>query len=494
VITSPTTARRLLIPRWRSFATTTEAGELGARKSVKLLTASSPNLAELQKRRDSWHKSPSEVTAAELVESALVHGRDEIASGAAQFLASVQADVTPLVRRQSQQLLARLANQPQMKPLEQSAIRDRLRQSPDNAVLWVELALRQIISGAPESAVRSMRTALQLAPDNRFVLRSAARLFSHLHEPDIGYHFLRKSPATEYDPWLMSAEIALASRIEKRAAFLRKGLSVLEGAEGNPRLELSELAGAAATTYLDGTLPKRHAKRLFVQSLSAPTDSAVAQAEWASQATGERFLDASMMPEYTRAKEAQALHAFNIGNYEVSLTAALDWIAEEEFSGRAHLAAASAANTMDNYTKAIEICNKGVWLDPRSPHLRNNLIFALASSDQLTKAEHEIAQLRAISIDQVSALVLVANQGLVAMRKLQFTEGEALYRKSMIGFRRLGNEYLSVSALAYFAREADRANHPRAAEIVKELRAARPQRKHSVAERLLKQLSAGLAD
>ncbi len=488
MITSPTTAKRLLIPRWRSFAATTAAGELGAGKATRSLDVTSPTVEELARRKENWQKSPSEITAAELVESAIIHGHEEIASGAAQFLASVEADVTPLVRRQSQQLLSRLGRAVEETPAARSP-RALLREAPDDAILWVELALKQIISGANENAVRSMKTALQLAPDNRYVLRSAARLFSHLHEPDIGYHFLRKSSSTEYDPWLMSAEIAMASRANKRAAFLRKGLLVLDAAEGRPRFDLSELAGAAATTFVEGNLAKRQAKRLFSQSLSIPTDSAVAQAEWASQATGERFLDPNRLADYKKAKEAQALHAFSIGDYETSLRAAKEWIAEEEFSGRAHVAAASAANTIDDYTTAIDICRRGVRLDPRSPHLRNSLIFALASANRLVEAEQELSNISPGMFDPVSELVVIANQGLVAMRKSHFERGEALYRKAIAGFRKLGSEYLAASALAYFAREAHRADHPMASEFANELRAATLDRKHVVAERLLKQIS-----
>lgn len=487
MITSPTTARRLLIPRWRTFETTISAGELSSEKQVRALSVSSPSLRELQNRQKYWCTAPSEVTAAELVESAIVHGCEEIATGAAQFLTSVQADVTPLVRRQSQQLLERTSNASTQTRKPIAALREQLRDWPENPILWVELALRQIISGARESAVRSMRIALQLAPDNRHVLRSAARLFSHVHEPDVGYYFLKKSPATENDPWLISAEIAMASRIDRRATFLRKGLSLLESSEGQSALEFSELAGAAATTFLDGGV--KRARRLFMQSLSNPTDSAVAQAEWASQASGEKFFDADSLASFTHAKEAQALRAFSVGDYRTSLRAAIEWIEEEPFSGRAHATAASAANTMDDYARAIDICTQGIRQDPKSPHLRNSLIFALGASGNLQAAEAAIAEMKSVDLDRVNELILSANRGLVAFRRGRLGSGEAFYKAAIAGFKRQGHDHLSVSALAYFAREATRAAHPNAPAFVKELGAAAAVKKHKVAERILGELA-----
>jgi Tfp pilus assembly protein PilF len=479
----------LLIPRWRSFEKTMAAGELSSRKGLKSLDVTSPVKDELGQKSREWHVAPSEFAAQQLVDCAVIHGQEDVASAAAQFLASVQADVTPMIRRQSQQLLSRLGKAVVEPTRERSPLRALLREHPDDPILWVELSLRQVISGSPESAVRSMRAALQLAPDNRFVLRSAARLFSHLREPDVGYHYLRKSSVTEYDPWLMSAEIALASGIGRRGLFLQKGLRLLDGGDGEAKLELSELAGAAASTYFQNAVSRKQAKRLFSQSVAVPTDSAIAQAEWASQAAGERFLKESTVLENTRAKEALALHAFNSGDYPLALKAAREWIEEERFSARAHITAAAAANTMDDYQSAIEISTEGIWFDPKSPHLRNSLIFALASSDQLATAEHEVLELQRLQLDALNEQVLFANEGLIALRRGRLADGEALYRRAISGFRKTDNDYLAVSALAYFSREAMLAGHPRASELLRELKAKMPAREHRVATRLLRQVT-----
>jgi hypothetical protein len=55
-----------------------------------------------------------------------------------------------------------------------------------------------------------MMTALQLAPQNRHVLRSAARLFLHVGDPECAHDLVARNDATKNDPWLIAAEIAIA--------------------------------------------------------------------------------------------------------------------------------------------------------------------------------------------------------------------------------------------------------------------------------------------
>jgi len=484
MISSPATTKRLLIPRWRPFVDAVDANELASDPSSKRTVDPATQL-ELAKRVDKWRRVPTEATAAELVDAAIVLGVEEVASDAAQFLAAVHADVTQTVRRQSQQLLARL-NSAATKPISlETSIRERLRETPEDATLWVDLALRQTIAGSTDAAVRSMKAALHLARDNRFVLRAASRLFSHIHTPDIGYDLLRRSSATEYDPWLMAAEIAMAGRVDKKPAFLRKGLSVLERhSEGG--LQVSELAGAVATTSLEGHIAPRQAKKLFVQSLTVPTPNAVAQAEWASQATGQRFLEPADLRKTPRAIEARALYSYAAGRFPDALAAAREWIGEEQFSGRAHSFAAASANTLDFFHEAIEICRLGIRHDPKSPSLRNSLAFALASTGKLLEAEQSLTEAAQLSeYTDLNRLVADANRGLIAFRRGQLDVGAGLYQKAIAGFRRLGFDQTALIAQAYLTREAVKANHPEAGAFERRVRAEMQQRRNAVAARVL---------
>ena len=105
-----------------------------------------------------------------------------------------------------------------------------------------------------QKAERAIRAALQLAPNNRFVLRSAAR-FIHIGEPEIARTLLVGAEAIQSDPWLMASEIAIAeflgkpSRLPKNRVLRPRGArpratrqnwlrlsGTLEAARGNGRI------------------------------------------------------------------------------------------------------------------------------------------------------------------------------------------------------------------------------------------------------------------
>jgi len=62
------------------------------------------------------------------------------------------------------------------------SLRLRSKEELHNPFVWVDLARAYENLGVREKAERMMRVALTLAPEDRFVLRSAARLYFHHDE------------------------------------------------------------------------------------------------------------------------------------------------------------------------------------------------------------------------------------------------------------------------------------------------------------------------
>jgi hypothetical protein len=62
-------------------------------------------------------------------------------------------------------------------------LRTSLATDPRSAMQWSDLALAHTVLGNRRNALRSMNVAISLAPDNRFVLRTAARCFQHWESP-----------------------------------------------------------------------------------------------------------------------------------------------------------------------------------------------------------------------------------------------------------------------------------------------------------------------
>ena len=454
--TSPFQNRRLMVPRWRSFANTLRSKELAAPRGIKRPEEFS---SDLLKRLAAWRGEPGLVTAAELVETAIVDGDEPEAVGAANALLNPDSRATPLLKKQAALLLLRAGkNQqlaadqklPQQETLALWRLRTRLH--PHSAIEWVELARCQIILGQKRRAERAMRVALALAPNNRHVLRSASRLYLHLDEFDRAHDLIARNPATKSDPWLLSAEIALSQVAERRPSYYKVGVSVLSETRHLPR-QLTELAGAVATTeLLDGS--RKKAGRYFRQSIIDPNGNALAQAEWASAAFGGMALVSEKnLKAADEAYEAKAFHLHRTASFEEVPSACVQWSFEEPFSIRPYELGAVVANLIGDHDTALELALRGLKIRPNTPSLLNSIAFALANLGKLDEAEANLARVGA-GTKEIMGLVTEANRGLIAYRRGQTELGRTLYQKAIDGFRYKQNLYMATSARLWFAREA----------------------------------------
>lgn len=258
---------RNLIPRWREFGDAVRSGELDstAPNNELLTTERQDNSAELREAADAYTNSPGVHSAGDLLTQAVLrHAHDdEVANSAAHFVLESPAP------RSLHELAKLYLGNPHASddgPTDQSAkrsdrayvaariaqLRGILRKEPHNAIRWTDLALAQVKLGSLAHAERSMRAALGLQPANRFVLRSAVRLYIHLDQPDTADALLERSPRTLEDPWLRAAWLATANVIGGPLPSLRTSRRILESAHFAP-WHLSELAGQIATLDVEPT-------------------------------------------------------------------------------------------------------------------------------------------------------------------------------------------------------------------------------------------------
>ena len=182
-----------------------------------------------------------------------------------------------------------------------------LRAEPRDSIAWVDLARLYATLGARTHAARCMTIASQLAPDNRFVLRAATRLWVHLDDPERAHDVVaRQIGTTSPDPWLLAAEIAAcraARRPQKRVKVAQRVLGA-GGAGSQTERPLSELAAALATLELEAGA-MRKSRRLFGRALECPTENSIAQAAWASTRDVGIELHSRYL-EYANAFEARS--------------------------------------------------------------------------------------------------------------------------------------------------------------------------------------------
>lgn len=467
---SPVPTVRNVVPRWRSLRRTIEARELSFPAPPGNYREVLPVSDEFRTRMETWRRVPGVVSAAEVVEIALVEGNETEAIAAARALMSDHFSPTPLVRAQARRLLERKGE------IEESVSpdvgvparrlrywRQRTRAYPMDALAWVELARLQFAVGVRDAAVRSMMVARQIAPDNRHVIRSAARMLLHLHQPDVAHDFIRRCGATRFDPWLTAAEIAIASHRNKTPQLFKAGISLIDSGDWRPH-QTNELAAAVGTILLNDGYRKR-GKRMMMLGLADPTGNTLAQAEWATAKFGDTLLQASTLKTSTDANEARTLRFYRTGQYGKSLESAVEWIDEEPFSNRAHIAATAAASILEDYPRTLELADAGLKFDPKSLSILHNRVYALACSGMMDDAERI---LESIEKSDEPDHIAEANRGLIAFRRGHVDDGVRRYRAAIAGFKKVQSAEQERVALSYLAREAVRANAPKAEELLHE--------------------------
>jgi tetratricopeptide (TPR) repeat protein len=423
--------------------------------------------AELRERLAAWRGSADVVAAAELVEAAIVEGREREGERAARTLVREDSEATPLVKKQAALLLERLkSNGSNPIGIDIGSIRRHVHRYPEDALSWVDLALGFVSKGIKDKAQRAMTVALQLAPNDRHVLRSAARMYLHLDDPERAHDVLKRNAATKFDPWLVAGEIALSSAAERKPQFLKIGIGMVEDGGFQP-LHISELASAIGTVHLrDGN---RRARKLFGTSLVSPTGNSLAQAEWANPHLGGEIVSSKQIDHVLDSGEARALHAYWRGDFDGLIQICEQWMLEEPFASKPYAVGSSVAITIGDLDRGYRLAERGLELEPDSLLFHNHLAYALIEKGEYPRASQVLRQaLIKKQTDDVPAEFLAATASMLAMRLGDIEGGITGYKKVIGTFKKQGNKTLEAFASAYLALEAARAGHTSASEFIKQ--------------------------
>jgi tetratricopeptide (TPR) repeat protein len=463
---------RHVVPRWRDFRTTVAVGELASMR-VSTTVVDFPDRDFLASKLRDWHKHKTISHATDLVSAASVVGRSDDAREAAEYIlnsreyvpSAAKSIANEIVTPSAEGSVLSLANR--IETFNPTQIRERihylrlrLRDEPRNTVIYVDLARLYTLLDQIQKAETSIEMAIKLDPTNRFVLRSAARFFVHFHEAARAHEILRRSEASSIDPWLMAAEIAVASAGNIPSRYAKKAQRILSGRDHEP-FELTELASAVATLDLQSG-KARDARKLFRKALISPTENSVAQVEWASnKIAGLDEVRVSQFEQVPRLYEAQAREYYSESNWKGALEQTWNWLYDQPFSRRPASFGSYIAATVGDYEQGIEILKRGLVANPDAHMLLNNIAFAYASSGKLheaLKAFEQIDKTKATGAEQV---VLTATRGLLAFRCGRLEEGRSNY---LAAIDEASHHFsrLKIMASIYLAREEMLARTPHA--------------------------------
>lgn len=461
---------RKVIPRWRTFDETLKLGELGSYSPPR--PHKKVAIDFLFSKIADWQKHRTKVYAAELVGAAIVLGKESECEEAARFLLQDDISSSLWVRELARRALRLQStdhsnNSPEIQQelfenilhSQVRSLRQLVRTEPRDAILWVDLSRLYATLGLRDRAERCMTIALQLAKNNRFILRSASCLWVSLDDPGKAHDIVKKMTITGYDPWLLAAEIALSDLAERNSRFIKSARKILSNENIDPR-HISELASALAT--LESRVGSaKTSKRLFKESLKKPTENSFAQAVWISKHRYPSLDITNISFDRQKTFEANCWISYYKKDWEKAVKACELWRDDQPFSEEPYIHGSYVLMTaLEKYEQGKKLAEEGLKIveglkvEKAEFALHNNLAFAHINNKDYEEADKILSKIDDKNIsDRYSVAVITATRGLLAFRKKDIETGRKLYLEACNGARKLKDKKLLASASVFHAIE-----------------------------------------
>ena len=467
---------RQVIPRCLDYST---ACGLGLLRIIKKQEQAQETEVLSSRTKQEWQNSPSLATAVDLVAEALIVKKFE--SGEAIKAAHYILREAPASSRLIRELANHFLEQPSLGKIEINPITGRdfgrkyvapLRKSvrvhPINPIAWSDLALSYAILGRVEKARLAMKVALSLGRSNRFILRSAARCFMHMGEPDRAVTILNRSGLCPFDPWIASAEIAISESMGLKSKSIRNAKSLIKD-DNLSHFSRSELAVGMGTIEMKNGSASR-AKMLMRQALRDPTENALAQVEWVATRLGANISNIVQLGERVPASfEAQARHFFIKKQFEDSLKASKMWGRFQQLSSQPIIFSSFIASVcLDDDAEAIRIIESAMPAHKNVPLLTNNYACSLARRGEVPAAAKALQKVNFRDLSEREKFTFCATQGLISFRSGDVEQGRKLYSTAVCEFEQFNNPRSAAIATYFWAIEEKRIGSPQATSRVKD--------------------------
>lgn len=460
-------SHRRVVPRWWSVPVASALGQLAPSGALLAGNAAIARPGELEQLRADWDAQPSAVYAANLIDAALTFNAPELAQDAAQWVLQ-NGGVSPVSAGLAQAVLGSDSSSFDDPDNALRIPRDRwrlvaqhrklLRLYPRNSLLWVELARHYSALGQVDAAARALRIALSLAPNSRYVLRSASRFYLHARDPERAHRIILAAPATTSDPWLLAAEIVAAEARGRTSRLVSIGSSAAHSRRFDA-LSVSELASALGTLEFKSGNRKK-TKRYFARALENPTENSLAQADWVCRHS-VNFCPEGGNVDPPRAFEAHAWRELAAGDFLSAVNHSRDWLHDEPFASRpALLGSWIAAVALEDYDVALGLVKSARIANPDDARLLVQEVYCLGSAGRVDEAqalmsdlEHAAARDDTIYSAAGWEALLHADRGLIAYRSGDLDQGRDAYMRALEIAAANRLQEAAASALINFARE-----------------------------------------
>lgn len=433
---------RLMIPRWRKFYPQNIAEEHKTLFTTEIERTTFSKT--LQRKKQEWELNKTYGSAWELVNSAYVNQEYKIGHEAASFLSRslnpLSKNLQSVIREilhdtQPENTVNEVTILPveslmEMTKLEIKSVKRKISFYLRNEFLWLELGRLYCIIGNLYKADQCVAIALHFSNNhNRYFLRCVSRFYYHIARYDEAQNVIRRSPYLKKDPWLLSADISYANKMERHAVNAKTGIELLESHNYNNQA-ITELAGVLGTMEFKNDSLKK-ARKFTRQSLLAPNDNSLAQAEWISR----EIRDISIEPwidKIAYGYEARTFEYLYSKNYVKTLDESLRWVMDQPFSKRAcHFVSYFCIGPTQKYNLAIEVGELGANSNPTHFPILNNLSFAYSSVGDFVKAEKTLEKLASLVSDAREQCFALATTGYYYYRSKDLITGEECYQRAI---------------------------------------------------------------
>ncbi|AKQ46718.1 hypothetical protein TH63_15565 [Rufibacter radiotolerans] len=466
---------RRVIPNWRDFKRTLPLGELENRNNPN------PINIDISRAINDWRLEPNLGIAADLINASFISGKTNFPeiNEAIKFITENKSKSS-----NSLTSLANRINNIQTNSIEREGFDSKLdskansiidlqtytnndalyklihntklraQKNLKNPITWVELSRLYSFFSKEIQAEKAMVIALNLAPNNRYVLRSATRLFVHFGKYEKALYYLRKSEATKHDPWLASAHIATSSYLNRYSPLIKPGIGLINS-KNFSNYEITELASALGTLeFGEGSYKK--SKAFFDISLKSPNDNSLAQFEWVSKEDTRFSFNPLHYSNVANPFEAFAYENFERGNWQEAFDDSIKWFLDMPYSkGPVLLGSYLTSTFLKDIDATIMLCEAGLKANPNDPSILNNLIYALIGANKIEEAVPHVLNLHKAKIDDLpdeTKITLQATFGLVYISFGDIELGSKYYETAINNAERINSKYLKDSAILNFTK------------------------------------------
>jgi predicted Zn-dependent protease len=470
--------KRNVVPNWREYNKTAKLGEIGDSGS-RIIPAT--DFFPIDEYVLAWRDNNTIPFAGDLISAATLNGQttSEDAMAAAQFILAHQDEASSALVRAAKSFISspissqvdralsltdKLETISTQEDISKDAIRI-LKQNRDyycyNPIAYCEMARHYVNLGQLEKAKAMMDIAVHLAPQHRYICRSAARFYLHYGDEDKARAVIAHNPWVTKDPWLMASEIAINTLMGRTSRLIKKGNEIIKSNNYSP-FSISELSSAIGSLeMINGK--RKNCRELFKTALIRPNDNSLAQAKWLLSEHKDLSFDFEDYTYLTNTYEADAMSAYMIDDYRKALETAVDWIEDMPFTRRpVQFAAYMAYTYVKDYPTAIAVLKHGLRANPYDAAILNNLAYVYALNGQTNEADLRIAEAKKLPGEYCSTeikICLIATEGLNEYRKGNPEEGKRLYTAAIQqADNELADKELVSKAVLNYIREEVRSN------------------------------------